>query len=398
MISPRTFVAASMHSRACFDEIRASSEPDEFTDDMKLIWRSLVTYYDNDSLVQTVATDVLLALVLSGQTNPKRRERLREAISGIESLTPPIGSVRESLRSARRDRLAGELSAALASGKAAKDVHALIAAYQEADSPLSAEQEEMTYAAALTQQRSAKGKIPILPKRLNDKLGGGAMPGHHITFFARPEMGKTAWALTTACAAAKRGHRVLYVGNEDAARDLMVRAVTCLTRKEREDITPEILEENVEALGRLVIKDIAPGTLQEITRLVLKHTPELLIVDQLRNISTDEDSFTRQLDKLAQGMRALAKRHDLVVVSITQAGASAQGHSNLTANDIDSSKTGIVGACDVLIGMGTGLGPDTRVLSLIKNKLTGEHNQVICRIDTKTSRVTSGTPKDMEKF
>jgi KaiC/GvpD/RAD55 family RecA-like ATPase len=218
-----------------------------------------------------------------------------------------------------------------------------------------------------------------------------------VTVFARPEAGKTAFALTLATGFAKRGHKVLYVINEDPAPDIMIRAIQMAAGRSREALTADPTGSERAALaagvGNLYVRELAPGTLAEIDRLVRKYGPAVLVVDQLRNVhGAKTDNFTQKLDQVAQGVRALGKKYGLVTIGVTQAGDSARGKAVLDDGDIDSSNTGIPGAADVLIGIGmteqlqqSGL----RMLSLCKNKANFVHGHFQVRVDPMTGRMQS---------
>jgi hypothetical protein len=179
----------------------------------------------------------------------------------------------------------------------------------------------------------------------------------------------------------------------------MVRAVQCITgasydkcMSHGEDVTKEALGKGA---GNMIFRELAPGSLAELERLVRLYKPAVLVVDQLRNIripGTKSDNFTTNLDKAAQGVRALAKRYGLVTICVTQAGDSAEGRPVLDMGDVDSSNTGIPGAADVMIGVGvteTLRGSGTRMLSLCKNKVSGTITAFTVRFDPTTSRYSS---------
>jgi len=131
----------------------------------------------------------------------------------------------------------------------------------------------------------------------------------------------------------------------------------------------------------------------ELSALVKRYQPKVLIVDQMRNLRIAKtDNYTQGLDHIAQGLRALAKQNDIVTIGITQAGDSASGRPVLEMGDVDSSNTGIPGAADVLIGLGvtdTLRNAGQRVLSISKNKISGRHGYFTVNIDEQTSRIFS---------
>jgi RecA-family ATPase len=156
--------------------------------------------------------------------------------------------------------------------------------------------------------------------------------------------------------------------------------------------------EGADALARemgydnLVLASLTPGTPKEIERLIIDHKPDVVVMDQLRNLLVGEENFTRSLERSAQIVRALGKKHNALVLSVTQAGDSASGKSILDMGDVDSSNTGIPAQADVMIGIGMSRDDELqgrRVLSLPKNKAGGNHDSFPVRVDLARSRVYS---------
>ncbi len=91
-------------------------------------------------------------------------------------------------------------------------------------------------------------------------------------------------------------------------------------------------------------------------------------------------------------MRNLAKKNDILVIGVTQAGDSGTNKLRLEMGDIDFSNTGMPAQMDLIIGVGSNEEYDSkswRMISLPKNKLSGEHLYFPVMVDTKTSKVTS---------
>lgn len=393
MINPRTLLAAACQDRDAFDAIAASDEPNHFTGDNLAIWKTLVDYFGRDRDVQTAALDTLGALAVANVAAPKSRKRLLDAVSELGALPCSSSNVREALAEARRERIGTRLAVALSARKPRVEIEALIGEWQETfAAPEGAE--DISYEEALRSRNDATARIQVRPLRLNKELGGGVMPGHHVIIFARPEIGKSALAVTMATGFARKGLKVLYFGNEDPAQDLMVRAITAFTKRPRTEVDGNALNEALASgLGNIRFVDISPGSIAEIEGYVRRHRPACIVVDQLRNIHAGKaENLTQRLDTVAQGIRALAKRYGLVAVSVTQAGDSARNKAILDDGDIDNSNTGIPAAADVLIGMGADAvmrENGSRMLTLCKNKVSGTHPYFTVRLDGALSLVTS---------
>ena len=122
-----------------------------------------------------------------------------------------------------------------------------------------------------------------------------------------------------------------------------------------------------------------------------KYKPDVFIVDQIRNLYSSKNlTKVESLEYIAQCMRNLAKESSSVGVSVTQAGASAEGCLVLGLNDVDFSNTGIPSTADLMIGIGVTPEYDKsnrRVLSLAKNKITGVHSNIPVSVIPSISRM-----------
>lgn len=391
---PFALLAAALSDRNAYELVAAAPPP--FPDPLDRVWAAVVEFYGRDSDAACADADAILAFATRGMPNPKHVATVSELLSSMADAHVSVANVVVMLREAAQEELAHRLATAVSARRPADEIQALIDKYQAACAPPEAQEDiELAWEGIVSRRLNSGQRIRVPIKSLNDRLGGGLLPGHNVTVFARTEAGKTAFALTLACGFAKQGLRVLYVINEDPAPDLMVRAIQMAARKSREELAahPEQAERSALAagVGNLYIRELCPGTLSEIERLVRKYEPAVLVVDQMRNVQGGKtDNFTQRLDAIAQGIRAIGKRHGLVTISVTQAGDSARGKAVLDDGDIDSSNTGIPGAADVLIGIGmteqleaAGL----RMLSLCKNKASFVHGHFTVRVDPATGRM-----------
>ena len=181
---------------------------------------------------------------------------------------------------------------------------------------------------------------------------------------------------------------VLYVGNEDPASDILLRLICRLSKMPKHAVmeNPDEAERRAYARGydNLVIASLAPGNFFEIRKLVETHKPGVVVLDQLRNLEVNSESRVQALEKAATEARNLAKKYSLLVVSVTQAGESAEGKAILGRDDIDFSKTGIPAQVDLMIGIGADSTMEAhgiRTISLPKNKLSGRHDHFVCTVN-----------------
>lgn len=390
----RKLLAAAMQSRAAF-EMMGMNEASHFDDLLGDIFLATSSYYQQDAGAGSVDIDILASMLLTSCLNPRKGKEKAELARSIFSETVSVENVKAMIQAQAQEHRGMALASAIASRKPRPEIQDALDMYTAVlAAPVEEVDDSPQWGDALRSRIDRSNRLTVSPKALNEHLGGGVCPGHNLTIFGRPEAGKTALALTMACGFARRGLRVLYIGNEDPIQDLMVRVISNLADATVDEIAsdPDKYEQLALERGasRMVMRSTAPGSIREIEALIKQHKPNVLIVDQLRNIvNAKSDNFTQLLDRNAQSVRALGKRYNLVTVSVTQAGDSASGKAILGMGDVDSSNTGIPGAADVMIGVGVTDALDRagqRMLSLCKNKL-GTHTQVLVTLDPYRSKM-----------
>jgi hypothetical protein len=390
----QSLLAASLRDRAVWDAFRATGEAEQAGEDLAPVVEAIREYYDADAAATFVDTGILATALRAKTADPKRLKAFDSTLEALRASDVSVDNAWRVSRELTRRRVGEKLAVGLLQGHARADIDAQIVEYLA----LTDEQEDdrLDWDGQFLRPDSGGGdRVPVLPSALNDRLRGGLLPGHHMTVFGRPEVGKSALALTIGVGAANKGHETLYLGNEDPPRDLMLRALQIFANASADDVAgnlDEVLKvARRRGAARLRFHSLAPGSLGEIERLVRKYRPRLVVLDQLRNISTGKtENLTQTLDKAAQGLRAIGKRHGASVVSVTQAGDSARNKAVLDDGDVDSSNTGVSAGCDVLVGIGATAdmrGAGKRMLTLCKNKLGGIHEHFPVTLDPLTLRI-----------
>ena len=238
-----------------------------------------------------------------------------------------------------------------------------------------------------------KFNIPILKDNI-----GGIGGGNLMIAFARPETGKTAFWVSL-CAGpngfAEQGAKIHAFINEEPAIRTQMRAISCFTGMTREEI---IQEKNMaqrvwsEIKDNISMFDTVDWSMEDIDAHCEKHRPDIIVIDQLDKVNVT-GTYARTDEKLRQiytNAREIAKRRDCAVIAMSQASADASGRLDLTFDMMENSKTGKAAEADVIIGVGFSnnleLDQDLRSVAVSKNKITGYHGKMTCKIIPELSR------------
>lgn len=252
-------------------------------------------------------------------------------------------------------------------------------------------------------------KKTVTPKRKGLQFGirveaigegeyaGFSLDGDHLFLLADFTVThNTGLILTMANGFARQGAVGIVFNNEERVTRLRLRALSCATGMTATEIraNPQAAKDIAEQMGyhNIIFVSMSPGTPRQIEAFVERYKAKWFIVDQLRHLAVKSDTRTNQLEEAANAMRNIAKRYDAIAITVTQAGDSAQGKAVLDMGDVDSSNTGIPGACDVLLGIGgteQQIAQGIRTLSLSKNKIGGVHDSFPVRFNPRISKFVS---------
>jgi archaellum biogenesis ATPase FlaH len=403
-VSERNVLAASIASRDAYHQIEGDVKDGDLGEQGKIIFDHIRQYYDRDTEARRVDTELLTAGISRALSNPKHQTMFEELVSSLGNAEVSPENVVFDFIEVRRQSAGAKLASALASGKSSSECSTLVDEYgrwASADSlgDKSDSNEVIrgaSVAGLVSGSYSEKELIKIWPRALNDRLDGGLLRGHHMLIFARPEMGKTLMLVNMIAGFLRQGLTVLYVGNEDPLSDIVMRVVSRLTGMTKYEVMEDA--DNADYMARemgydnLILAGLAPGTPREIQGLINDYSPDVVMIDQLRNLNVNEEQFTQKLEKAATAARNLGKSNNVLMVSVTQAGDSATGKGPLEMGDVDSSNTGIPAQVDVMVGVGAtheDEAQNRRVLSLPKNKRSGNHSFFPVGIDPQLSKVRS---------
>lgn len=401
MVSEQKIISTLLASREAYDHVQEFIDEGDLSAESNLILGYIRDYYSADASAASVDIDIVLGRLHRKFTNPKHYIALETILRNLPSPSP--ANVEKEILETKRHAQGLKLAGALSGGKNRDQVAQLLEIYNKLHTAAgltgdSAEDGEevsgLDLKSLVKNHFDRRTLIPIYPTALNERLDGGAKPGHHILVFAPTEMGKTLFAINMVGGFLHHGFGVLYVGNEDPIADIQMRLASRLTGLNKHEIEGDPAGAMALLQGKGVerfhIVEMSPGTFTRIGKLVEKYSPKIIVLDQLRNLDVRQDQRTQALEKAATEARNLAKRSGCVVISITQAGDSASGRRVLTRGDVDGSNVGIPGQCDVMVGIGATEDEENngiRTISLPKNKLGGRHDHFTVTFDTQHSKV-----------
>lgn len=400
----RLIVSAVIKDRNAYNTFERIGERRILSPIGGLCYKAAAEYYEGDNASKSVGLDFIRHRLTRDIVNDKHRGPIADYLDGLDG-DVSAGNVANEIRALHRKSVGGKLSLALANGAKEEEIQGLIEEYQKAeDNQGNATAGSGTFINVfdvddMLAEKNNVEFIKLWPQALNDRLDGGALRGHHVLMYARPEGGKTLFAINMAVGFLKQHLNVLYVGNEEPAADIRDRVRGRLLKVSksaiRADKTGELagrIRAAEEQCGRFVIAQ--DSTSFAATRALLRDKADInegifdvVIFDQLRNMRLKSESRTTELEAAGIEARSIAKEYSVLVVSITQAGDSATDKVFLAMSDVDSSKTGLPASADLMIGIGGNeamKASGVLGLSLTKNKLSGEHAELTVQANFQT--------------
>jgi KaiC/GvpD/RAD55 family RecA-like ATPase len=396
-------LASCLDSRKAYDRVRDHVVEEELSPQARA-WMPLIReWYARDRSATAVDRGILRERAKRAFPE-KHKETLLAWFDDLgESVSPE--NVATELLDLKRHVAGMELQQLMASGAPRDKLAAAVRRYEallEAADLHTSEANWCDDDDEMERMLDPSGRIPLCPDALNKRAGGGAVPGDHILIFGRPEAGKTLFTVNMVAGFLKSGRRVLYIGNEESLYKTRKRVITNLLR-----CTPEQYDNNrtkgreiarQRGLDRLRMLELTPGTISEIDYYLEEVQPDVLVLDQIRNIRGGGDKLTQRLEQVATDVRSLLKKHGAIGVSVTQAGDKTERHGQevpiwLSMSDVDSSRTGLPAQVDLMIGIGVNedlRAQGQRAISLPKNKLHpgGSHEGFLVSVDTLRSIVS----------
>jgi replicative DNA helicase len=398
-------IASAIASREAYETVAPHLAETEFSPPAQFWWKLIGEYYARDRNTNRVDLDALHTL---GSTrvanNPKTRELVNGFIRDLPNGVSPANVAQVALEQ-KRHSIGMELAAAIAAGDQKKQAKLLPVYHELAQATSLTSRRQVKYERAtsvddLFSKVGAGNRIPLAPSRLNSRINGGALPGHHILVFGRPEVGKSAFAINFAAGmAVAQNQRTLVVENEDQIDITKARGVSRVTGLTAEEIEADVakaiaLYKDRGGEERLQFVQMYHGGPDDLIPVIEEFEPAAIVLNQIRNLAGAADGMVQRLEENGQRFRELLIKYRLVGLSVTQAGGSAHNKAWLDEMDLDSSKTGLTGTTDLQLGLGADaamLSKGQRALSIIKNKLSSAPNSkegLLLEIDPSRSKLT----------
>lgn len=382
-------IAAMLANREAYDTYQRIGSSDDFSPLARAYLGAICDYYTLDGSAKSASLELIEGRLLANTKNPKHEAPLQDFARSLPR-DVSVSNVERELRELHRRQVGIKLSLALANGSPQEEVGKIIRDYSAGGDSLEHSDKESLVDVLCTDDLTSEDKsnvdyIRLWPKQLNDRLDGGALRGHHVLLFARPETGKTLMAINLCAGFLHQKLNVLYVANEEPVADIRDRIRGRLLKSSK-GLVRSLRQESARRLSEMELGTlrITEGTSFQGVRTLLGNAGaakiDVVVLDQVRNMRLKSDSRTAELEAAGIEARAIAKDFNVLVVSVTQAGDSATNKVYLEMSDVDSSKTGIPASADLMIGLGSneGMRANGQIgISLPKNKLSGLHDRFV---------------------
>jgi replicative DNA helicase len=389
-------LSSIIKDRESFNKLSKLDVKDSFSEPAKFIYEIICDFYDKDTSISFVDLELIEKRI--ERELPKQIDLYRNILKTLDETTSSPNLLEEII-ALKKDFISRELSSLLLTQKRT-GVLELMEQYKNVEDSVDDDDEDESLLVGasvsnVVESLRNKNRIRMWPKALHEATGG-AIRGNNVLVFGRPEVGKSLFIINMVGGLLHDGYKVLFIENEDPAKSTMSRLICRLAEKPIVDVieNPDEVENVVRQRGydNLILKSLSPGTFRDIQSLIDQHGVDVVVINQLRNIWVGKEGRVEQMEIAATSARNLAKKNDILVIGVTQAGDSGTNKLRLEMGDIDFSNTGMPAQMDLIIGVGSNEEYDSkswRMISLPKNKLSGEHLYFPVLIDTKTNKITS---------
>ena len=398
-------VESCLQSREAYEKVRDYIDESELSLQGQTWFPLIKEWYESDKTARSVDREILLSKGM--RSLPEAHlDTLVGWFKDLPEVDSPTNVVRD-LLDLKRYVKGNELSQAIQARQNDK-IDNLLQQYTELRTATELGRSDITWTmdnGDMDSELDRENLVKIAPKRLNDKLLGGAGPGSTLLIFGRPEAGKTLFTVNMVAGCLKFGRRVLYIGNEEGTYRTRKRIINnladCNNDAYDQDPSGTIALAERRGLQNLFICHMQPGSPAEIEDVVKEVKPDVVVVDQIRNLTLSgkaNEKLTDRLGELGTQMRSMANKYGFVSISVTQAGDKTERHGQeppawLTMSDVADNRTSLAAQFDVMLGVGCTeelRRNGTRAISIVKNKLSDRedaHEGIMVQVDVTKSKV-----------
>lgn len=340
-------LSAMLADRESYELVNKHLDLKAWSREFQIVFGYIREYYKRDKAALFVTKEVIQEIITGSVQNPKHIDRFIGIIEEALAVDVSIANVKHTVLQAKQQEIGLALAVAIANGK---DHEELVDSYRDILRFSSLDEmigegvevyEGGDVDDLIEHVRNRVGLLRVYPLAFNERLDGGLSGSDHVVIYARPELAKTALILTMACGFAKQGAIGIVFNNEERIERLRMRALCCCTGMTKIEILAD--PQRAKALAaengyhNIIFISLSPGTLGQIDSFVDKYQPAWIVVDQIRNLAMKSENRTNQLEAAATGVRNIGKKHNVITISVTQAGDSAEGKAVLEMGDVDNS-------------------------------------------------------------
>ena len=392
----RLYILRTLLTRDKYDKLKSEIEESIFQNGARELYKTIgYIYKDNPNITEINFSDLRLAYFNTYYPNTSfaSQKNIHELIDNIENQEPPSDDVvSTALRSMYRIKKADELARICLdisnnpSSISLKQVEKFMANVDEEQTQQESEavtKDVDEIVEALQEQGEFKFNLPSLQRATN-----GIGRGNFMIIFARPDVGKTAFWVSLVASPqgfAWQQKKVSIFANEEPAIRTQMRLLNSSTGLQRGNIlngSRDVAKNKWASISPYIENfDCVGKTMDDLDEYCSTNDVDILIIDQLDkiNVTGKYNATHEKLREVYTQSRELAKRHNILVIGMSQASAEAQGRSRVTFSTMENSKTGKAAEADIILGIGKEdeaenfMDDCVRFVTLSKNKLTGDH-------------------------
>jgi len=392
----RLYILRTLLTKEKYDRLKSEIDASIFQNGAREIYKTIgYIYKDNPNITQVNFSDLKLAYFNTYYPNTSfaSQKNIHELIDSIERQEEPSDDVvATALKSMYRIKKADELARICLdisnnpSSSSLKQVEKFMANVDEEQTQQESEavtKDVDEIVEALQEQGEFKFNLNSLQRATN-----GIGRGNFMIVFARPDVGKTAFWVSLVASPngfAWQEKKVSIFANEEPAIRTQMRLLNASSGLQRGNIlngSRDLAKQKWSTISPYIDNfDCVGKTMDDLDEYCSTNDVDILIIDQLDkiNVTGKYNATHEKLREVYTQSRELAKRHNILVIGMSQASAEAQGRSRVTFSTMENSKTGKAAEADIILGIGKEdevenyLEDCVRFVTLSKNKLTGDH-------------------------